>query len=572
MLYDPQAKTKVSADSSSFGLGAVLLQEKDAKWHPIAYASRALSGTEQRYAQIEKEALAATWACEKFCDYLIGCRFILETDHKPLVPLLGAKDLDQLPARVQRFRMRLMWFDYDIVHVPGKELYTADTLSRAPGAGPSPSDEAFQKETAAFVNLVHQSLPASDQRLSQIKDHQWEDDICREILMYVQEGWPDNSKIKGLANKYTPYKAELTAPDNILLMGTRIVIPSSLRPEILSKLHEGHQGITKCRHLARESVWWPGIGSDIEELVRRCHHCQKKNPNFSEPLIPSQLPQQAWHKVATDLFQIGKDQFLVVVDFYSRYPEYAKLENTSSKTVINNMKSIFARHGIPRVVCSDNGPQYSSSEFAEFARDYGFSHITSSPYHPSGNGEAERAVRTLKDLIKQSDPYIALLNYRNAPIRNGFSPAELLMSRKLNSKLPILPSKLNPNPPNTAQIENQEDLYRQKMKTSYDSRHNSHPLSILKPGDEVWIRDRGETAKVEENIHDRSYKVATPKATYVRNRVQLKELPPASPVKTPEKKATHSPKLSSASAGSGTETVITTRSGREIKPPARYQD
>ena len=131
-LYDPSASTKVSADASAYGLGAVLLQQQDDKWRPVAFASRALSETELRYAQIEKEALALTWAVEKFLEYVLGKVIHLETDHKPLIPLLGQKSLDLLPPRVLRFRLRLMRFQYTIHHVPGKSLYTADTLSRAP--------------------------------------------------------------------------------------------------------------------------------------------------------------------------------------------------------------------------------------------------------------------------------------------------------------------------------------------------------------------------------------------------------------------------------------------------------
>lgn len=131
-LYNPEAETKISADASSYGLGAVLLQKTPEGWKPVAYASRSLTETERRYAQIEKEALAVTWASEKFSEYVLGKHYQLETDHKPLVPLLQDKRLDSLPPRILRFRLRLDRFDYTIYHVPGKELYAADTLSRAP--------------------------------------------------------------------------------------------------------------------------------------------------------------------------------------------------------------------------------------------------------------------------------------------------------------------------------------------------------------------------------------------------------------------------------------------------------
>ena len=124
-LYDPAADTIVSADASSHGLGAVLLQKAESQWRPIAYASRSMTETEARYAQIEMEALAATWACEKFTPYIQGKTITLETDHKPLVPLLSHKNLDSLPPRILRFRLRLMRFDYEIKHVPGKSLHNA---------------------------------------------------------------------------------------------------------------------------------------------------------------------------------------------------------------------------------------------------------------------------------------------------------------------------------------------------------------------------------------------------------------------------------------------------------------
>lgn len=119
LFYNPKAQTTVSADASSFGLGAVLLQKReDSTVKPVTFASRPLSPTEQRYAQIEKEALAITWSCERISDCLIGIEFHVETDHKPLVPLLGSKNLDKLPPRAQRLRMGLMRYSFYISHVP----------------------------------------------------------------------------------------------------------------------------------------------------------------------------------------------------------------------------------------------------------------------------------------------------------------------------------------------------------------------------------------------------------------------------------------------------------------------
>ena len=154
---DSSAEAKVSADASSFSLGAVLLQKDSDIWKPVAYASRSLPDTERQYAQIEKEALAAVWACEKFSEYLLGCTFLIETDHKPLVPLLG---LDSLSPRILRFRLRLSRFSYSIQHVPGKHLYTPDTLSCTPVSTADNRDKIFQKEAETFATAAVDNLPA----------------------------------------------------------------------------------------------------------------------------------------------------------------------------------------------------------------------------------------------------------------------------------------------------------------------------------------------------------------------------------------------------------------------------
>ncbi|KAL5017541.1 hypothetical protein ScPMuIL_007130 [Solemya velum] len=443
-LYDPKARTKISADASSFGLGAVLLQcpkgseESEDVWKPVAYASRAMSSTEQRYAQVEKEALAVTWACEKFADFVIGMTFLIETDHKPLVSLLGTKAMSDLPPRIQRFRMRLARYHYEIKHVPGKFLYTADTLSRAPLQSMTPEEEDFESDVEAFVDSV-------ETRLEELRKAIHEDSVLSVITKYCQEGWPGFEKpsINVVTRPYWQIREEITLCQGLLMRGNRLIIPTYLRAEILQRIHEGHQGIVKCCERARNSVWWPRINREIEDLVRNCTICVKQKADHAEPLRPTPFPERPWQKVGSDLFQIKNAIYLLVVDYFSRYIEIALLKSTSSQAVINHMQSIFARHGIPETVVSDNGPQYASEAFVKFAKDYGFCHETSSPYYPQGNAEAERAVQTIKRAIRNaSDPYQALLAYRATPLKCGYSPAELLMGRRLRTTLPEKPTEL----------------------------------------------------------------------------------------------------------------------------------
>ena len=342
-LYDPRRRTTISADASSYGLGAVLLQvQEDGSKKPIAFALRTLSNTEQKYAQIEKEGLATTWACERFQDYLIGLEFHIETDHKPLVQLFSSKNLDELPPRIQRFRMRLMRFNFTIAHVPGKSLITADALSRAPAKERSQQDDQFQQEVQSFLSLIVANIPAMDNRLEEIRLKQEEDETCKAIVKYCQDGWPAMQCLPSNVKEYYSVRNELTTVNGLLLRGVRIVFPVALYPGMLDKLHTGYQGIVKCRDRARQSVWWPGLSRQIEERISSCTQCSKDRYQSPEPLIPFAMPTLPWQKVGTDLFQWKDSTYLLIIVYFSRYIEIAKLHHTTSEDVILHMKSIFA--------------------------------------------------------------------------------------------------------------------------------------------------------------------------------------------------------------------------------------
>ena len=485
-----------------------------------------MTPTETRYAQIEKEALSVTWACDRFAEYLIGMEFEVQTDHKPLVLLLRTKELEDLPPRILRFRLRLMRYQFSIYHVPGKDLTIADALSRAPSSEATEEDLYLKEEVEAYVSLVLQSIPATERCLEEIRRHQREDELIQRMAVYCQSGWPQRGQIPDVLKPYYPVAAELTMEDGILMRGQRIVIAASLRMDILEKLHEGHQGIVKCRERARQSVWWPGLSRRLEELVKSCPECCKHKVQRPQPLQPSETPQLPWQKVATDLFQWKKSSYLLVVDYYSRWIEVARLTSETSEAVIEHMSSIFARHGIPEIVVSDNGPQYTSDAFAKFARVFGFYHVTSSPHYPQGNGEAERAVQTVKSLLnKTANPYLALLEYRATPLQDGYSPAELLMSRRLRTTLPMARQQRVPKVVNVPEFREKEKQGKERQCTDFNRHRGARELSPLQPGDEVWIPDRQSNGQVVEEANPRSVIVATPEGTFRRNQRHLNRLP-----------------------------------------------
>lgn len=212
-----------------------------------------------------------------------------------------------------------------------------------------------------------------------------------------------------------------------------------------------------------------------------CHTCQEqRRAQQKEPLISTPLPDHPWKRIGLDLCEHNKNNYLVISDYYSRFLEVLHLPSTTSTQVIQRLKATFARFGIPDEVVSDNGPQFSSEEFQDLARKLDFSHITSSPHHPQGNGHAERAVQTAKGILSQKDPLIALMCYRSTPCATtGVSPAELLMGRKIRTTLLVLEKNLRPKWPNRKKVREKDAVEKAKHAFYYNRRHGARPLPPL---------------------------------------------------------------------------------------------
>ena len=530
--YSPNHETMVSADASSYGLGGVLTQKQlGGEWRPVVFISRSLTKAESRYAQIEKEALATTWACERLRGYLSGLDFTIRTDHKPLITLLKSRALDDLPPRIIRFRLRLLRFNFNIIHVPGKNLITADALSRAPlPATATEAEQDLEKECKAYLDSVVESLPATPTKLEQIKSAQTSDNTCKRLRRYIANGWPEHRRdMHELLLPYWPERSVLHEGGGLLMKGERLIIPEHMRPDILQRLHQGHQGINKCLARARESVWWPGITCAVKQMVERCEICAREAQTPVEPLLTTDLPSRPWQRVAADLFQWQNGNYLVMIDYFSRYIEVCTLPGgTTAKQTIARFKAVFARYGCPEVLVTDNGPQFSCHEFSQFARDYDFTHVTSSPRYPRSNGEAERAVRTVKSLLeKEGDFHKALLAYRSTPLAHGTSPAQLLMGRRLRTPVPVSPLQLQPQWPDLKEFREKDTALKLQQQQTFNRRHRTQTLPPLQSGQQVWIRPtRTRGTVVGPAPTPRSYEVETPDGGRLRrNRSHLREVP-----------------------------------------------
>ena len=528
-LYDPNKDTVLMTDASGQGIGNALFQKQEnGDLKPVSFSSRALTPTEKRYSTIEKEALGVTYGCLKNRDYLIGRKFHIVTDHKPLISLLGQKDLSDLPIRIQRFRLKLMAFMYTISHVPGKNLVIPDLLSRHISSETLSNDDLqLSRDTDYYLDLVISDLPATDRRLDEIRQAQGNDLVCQVLSELCQNGWPKRKQnASEIGQIYWSVRGELVVNKGLLMKTDRLFIPIAMRQDILSKIHETHQGILKCKMRAKESVWWIGINSDIEKLIKNCDTCAKSQNDQAEPMKPTPFPSRPWERLGSDLFFWNGHTYLLVVDYYSRFIELSKLGTTTSMGVIDHMKSIFSRHGYCDSLITDGGPQYSSEQFKQFMDDCQINHITSSPKYPLGNSEAERAVQTVKKILeKNDDPYIALLNYRATPLANGLSPSELLFGRKLKTHLPQSAEKLLPTAIDRNAINLKEQKARAYSKQNYDRSKRARALKPLETGDNVFIKDFKIDGKVIRKAARPSlFVVKTPRGIISRNRRHLVKL------------------------------------------------
>lgn len=522
-LYDVARPVLLSVDASRDALGAVLMQDG----RVVEYASRTLTDTQRRYAQVEKELLAIVFACERFHQYIFGKEKItVESDHKPLESIFK-KPLMSVPARLQRMMLRIQGYDLIVSYKPGKYMYLADTLSRAPL--PDLYSERMSDSVLYQVQMIVNNLPMSYNKLTLIKRETKRDTDFAKLLEYIKTEWPPHKHdVLESLRIYWSIKELLFTVDDVIFKDDLVVIPPNLRKQMLDIVHEGHQGIDRCKRRARQVLYWPNMSRDIEQYVRRCAVCQEcSNAPPKEPMIPIKIPSLPWKKIGSDLFEYQRKYFLLIVDYYSNYVEVAELNNITSSSIIRSMKEIFSRHGIPEIVISDNGRQYSSREFKSFASEWGFEHVTSSPNYPQANGKSERAVQTIKALLRKSmrsntDFQLALLNYRNTPRDHLSSPAQLLMGRRLRCKLPVNPQLLKPEPIDPAEylvmLEKQ-----QYSKNCYDK--TCKPLPQLKMGDNVVCiegKKRTRATVIDRADTPRSYIVQNNKGVrYRRNRRHL---------------------------------------------------
>lgn len=524
--FDPSQPVTLSVDCSQKGVGATLLQPKG----PIAYASQVLTSAQQNYCQIEKEMYAIVFGCLKFHHFIYGRPITVESDHRPL-EYLFKKPMYKAPARIQRLMIRIQDYDLTVQYRPGKELFIADTLSRASIHSVLTEDTNLEADVEFHVHALYSGLPVAKDKLDMIAEATKVDQTLSQVKQLCVHGWPESKKAcPADVALYWSYRDELTVHRDIVFKGSAIVIPLALRNDMMTQVHQGHVGMVRCKIRARNLLFWPGMNSDIEQMIGNCQTCLKfAHMPPAEPLSSEPVPLFPWQVVATDLFEFRKTNYLIVVDYYSKFFEVRSLPNLLSMTTIEYLKAIFATHGIPFKLVSDNAPQYSSEEFAKFTKDWGITHRTSSPTHPKGNGLVERTIQTVKNALQKcyedgQDPYLALLNLRNMPVVLEYSPAQILMSRMLNSTLPVQTHALQPNVIPHDKIISELKRKQQYSAANHDQRaRQRQPLTV---GDQVMVKvfDIWKEGIIVEKVNEKSFWVKTTDGTYRRNKAKIRHV------------------------------------------------
>ena len=352
----------------------------------------------------------------------------------------------------------------------------------------------------------------------------------------IQQGWHKTIKeVPQEIQNYWTFHEELTIEDGLILKDTMIVIPDEKREEILKQIHEGHLGLNKCQMHAKETVYWPGLNNQLEQLILNCQLCLKysklKKRSTLHTALGHEVPPVPWSKVATDIFHYESQPYLLIVDYTSRFLIVRKLKSMSAQHITEHFKSIFSECGWPDTVVSDNGPCYTAEAFSNLMKEYAVNHITSSLHYLQSNGLAEKFVQIVKNLFHKVtdegddiDKYLMI--YCNTPLAStSKSPMQMLQQRSARSQLPMS---------NVARRRLGIVAEQQPRKNQHLPSHEFHigqDVLCQSPITKRWFPVKIKALCPEP----RSYQIETPEViTYRRTQNHLKPFKPCQKTQTKE--------------------------------------
>ena len=344
--FDPKKKTVLITDASPVGVNATLCQEEKGSLRPLSFASHALNTTEQKYNQLEREAVAMQFGCHRFRLFLLGAPFDHFIDPITLKPMME-NPRKEAPARIEHIRLKLQGYDAKIKLIKGSENPT-DYLSRhpLPYSTCSPEEKRNAADVENHIFYVAQFLPkaiTTDRIRAAISD----DQTLIELRQLIQDQrdpstLTETQKLK--LKSFLHVWRELSIVKQLILWGGRFVLPKALINDAIELSHSGHQGISKSKQYLRTSLWFPDMDKLVEERVNKCIPCQAATPlTKSQPLQMSKLPPEPWQVLAAALFgplPTG-EKILVVKCLRSKWPEI--------KVILRKAQSVHkSRYNHPR--------------------------------------------------------------------------------------------------------------------------------------------------------------------------------------------------------------------------------
>lgn len=492
-FYDPNKDIVVVSDASGYGLGGVIAHVIDGEEKPISFTSFSLNSAQKSYPILHLEALALVCTVKKFHKYLYGKKFFIYTDHKPLVGIFGKAGKNSIfVTRIQRFILELSIYDFEIQYRPSAKMGNADFCSRFP------LEQSVPKQyDVGYVNYINfgQNLPLDFKLIAQNTE---KDEFLQQIVYFIRNGWPKRLNRCFMDVFSNQHEIEIT--QGCLLYKERVVIPQNLQASILKLLHSNHSGVVKMKQQARQYVYWFGINADIERFVSKCDVCNcvaiVPKPKLISKWTPTMRP---FSRVHIDFFYFNQHTFLLMVDSYSKWLEVEWMRRgTECNQVLLKLVEMFSRFGLPDVLVSDGGPPFNSHKFKQFLERQGIIVLKSPPYHPSSNGQAERLVKTVKEVLKKFllDPELMdlrledlinlfLFNYRNTTSKEGKFPSQKILSYSPKTLIDLINPKKDYKAFLTTPPMNEETI----SNPTIEKVGSMDPLDELTEGEEVWYRN-----------------------------------------------------------------------------------
>lgn len=432
ILYipEPNEKLYLRTDASDTCISGILCNGNN---RPIMCCSRVLSISEKNYDIVEKEALAIFFSVIKCRDFLLGRKFVIYSDHKPLQFLFNG---DKSSPKVIRWRLQLLEFDFEVQHISGKENAAADCLSRV-----------------AAVSLNDFFITVNDIKRAQVYCSE-----CKDIKLVLEKRFA--KKPAQLSIKIWQIKSRLSIKNEICYVDEKIFVPYKSRLKLLTAAHGGHLGIDGTYERLRNTFFWPKIRKECVEFVKQCRICALAKPRYVQPTRTNIVCKCPFETLAIDFCgpldkSDGFEYMLVVVDVYSRYTWAFATKTMETYIVIHHLKSLFSMFGVPDSILSDRGTNFESHDFKNFCFKLGIKKLTTTAYNPKCNGICERTNKTLKSFMKQfiiqdklpRNSWSKLLNSALFEMRTAvhfttnFRPCDLLFTFQCRGRVPFLNGK-----------------------------------------------------------------------------------------------------------------------------------